>query len=222
LLQVALDFTSLENALKVLRKLWGLPIGIIEVGTPLIKSEGIKAVSVVSSLKWEDGILILADMKSADVGGLEAELAVGNGADIVTVLASSDDEVIRAADTACKAKGADVEVDMIGLRSEDELRKRIKELLALGISAVNLHVGIDVQRKLGITASALLKLVKEVKDAFGDRLLLSVSGGIKPYEASNFARAGADIIVIGSAITKSPNPREAATTALKNLGYSIE
>ncbi len=218
LLQVALDFTRLEDALNVLKNLWNLPVGIVEVGTPLIKSEGVKAVSIVGSLKWED-VLVLADMKSADVGGLEAGLALKSGADLVTVLGFSDDEVIKAAATVCRSEGADIVVDMIGFKDEARLHRRINELLGLGVSAVNLHVGIDVQKRLGVTASALLSLIRRLKDEFSEKLVLSVSGGIKPYETGRFADAGADIVVIGSAITKSPNPREAAVTALRGLGY---
>lgn len=222
LLQVALDFTNIEKAIRVMSALRDLPIPIVEIGTPLIKAEGIRSVAIIKALASDD-TLILADMKTADVGALETSMAALHGADIVTVLASSDDAVIEAAVTEGKKLGVDIIADTIGLQP-DVIPQRVKELHKLGVNVVNIHSGIDVQRRLGIRATSFqdlaCKVACKVKSYLSD-VIISISGGIKPEDIKKFAEACIDIVVIGSAITKAPDPRGAAIRALDALSRII-
>ncbi len=214
LLQVALDFTGIEEAIRVMSALRDLPVPIIEVGTPLIKAEGIKSVAIIKALASANA-LILADMKTADVGALETSMAARHGADIVTVLASSDDAVIEAAVTEGKKLGVDIIADTIGLRP-NVIPQRVRELHELGVNIINIHSGIDVQRRLGIRAISFRDITCKIRNDLGD-VIISVSGGIKPEDIEEFTEACVDIIVIGSAITKAPDPRGAAARALNAL-----
>jgi 3-hexulose-6-phosphate synthase len=212
-LQVALDFTSLNATLSVLRQLLDLGVGIFEVGTPLIKSEGIRSVSYVRSLV-DPKTFVLADTKTVDVGAVEAEVAIGAGADLVTVLAVADDVVISSALAKARELGGDVVADFIGFRGD--VVRRVKELRNLGIKAINLHVGIDVQRSLGIRATFLVDLVREVKREVPE-VLVSASGGIRAQDIPRLLEMGVDIVVVGGAITRSQNPREEALECLRKL-----
>jgi 3-hexulose-6-phosphate synthase len=212
-LQVALDFTSLNAALSVLRQLLDLGVGIFEVGTPLIKSEGIRSVSYVRSLV-DPKTFVLADTKTVDVGAVEAEVAIGAGADLVTVLAVADDVVISSALAKARELGGDVVADFIGFRGD--VVRRVKELRNLGVKAINLHVGIDVQRSLGIRATFLVDLVREVKREVPE-VLVSASGGIRAQDIPRLLEMGVDIVVVGGAITRSQNPREEALECLRKL-----
>ena len=93
-IQLALDFTDLRKALKVARKVSDY-VDWIEAGTPLIKSEGLKAVKVLK--KAFPKKVIVADLKTMDVGALEFGMAAGSGADVATVLGAADDETIKGA-----------------------------------------------------------------------------------------------------------------------------
>ncbi len=218
LLQVALDFTNIEKAIRVMSALRDLPIPVVEVGTPLIKAEGVRSIAIIKALASDD-TLILADMKTADVGALETSMAALHGADIVTVLASSDDAVIEAAVTEGRKLGVDIIADTIGLQP-DVIPQRVKELRKLGVNIINIHSGIDVQRRLGIRATSFQDLACRVKSDLSD-VIISISGGIKPEDIRKFAGACIDIVVIGSAITKAPDPRGAATRALDALSRII-
>jgi len=211
LLQVALDFTSLEDMIRLLKKISNLPIDIFEVGTPLIKAEGMKAVSVLKAFVAPEA-LVLADMKTADVGELEVKLAYDAGADITTVLASSDNEVIRSALKAGNELDTDVVVDTIGISN---VRERIKELVFLGANLVNLHVGIDVQKTRGLTAGDIASKYSHLINEFG--LYFSISGGIKAKDVYKIKDLGFHVIVVGSAITRSPNPRRSAELFISEL-----
>ncbi len=211
-LQVALDFTSLDQALRVLREILDLGIGVVEVGTPLIKSEGARSVSEVRRLAGETPLL--ADTKTVDVGALEAELFLRAGADFVTVLATADDAVVESAARTSRELGGDVIADFIGFRGD--LLERAKELRDMGVRAVNVHVGIDVQRSRGLTAAGMRDLVRRLSAELSD-VVVSVSGGIRPEDIPALLDAGARIVVVGGTITRSPNPREAAERCLRSL-----
>ena len=77
-----------------------------------------------------------------------------------------------------------------------------------------MHLGVDVQKKRGLTARELLREVAEV--AASD-VIVMVAGGIKPHEVEVFVSHGARIIVIGSAITRDLDPYKATLTALSIL-----
>ncbi len=212
LLQVALDFTRITDAIRVLSALVDLPIDIYEVGTPLIKSEGIKSIEIVRALVGNDK-LVLADMKTADTGALEVELAYSAGADAATVLASADDEVINAALQKASELNMDVVVDTIGV---SDVFKRIRELKAMNVRIVNVHTGIDVQKTRQITAANRIAAIREIVSTFSD-MYVAVSGGIKAPDVPRLLEAGISVVIVGSAITRSRDPRKSAMEIINIL-----
>jgi len=155
ILQIALDLLELDKAISIARKAYSEEPGvIIEVGTPLIKYAGVEAIKKIRQ-ELPDA-LILADMKTADVGALEVSIAAEAGADIVTVLGAVGDEVVEEAVWKAHELGVAVQVDMIGVR---DVVKRGSEVAKLDVDIVGLHVGIDVQRRRGITAAVLTRAI---------------------------------------------------------------
>ncbi len=216
LLQVALDFTSIKDALRILNLILNTETDIIEFGTPLIKTEGMRRIFNDIINKLSINAIKLADTKTADVGSIEVSEAWRYGFDVTTVLASTNDEVIREALMTARKYGMDVVVDTVGI-DFSKLGSRIDELVRLGVELVNIHVGIDVQRKLGVTASSFIKIIRDLIGSYGREIRFSVSGGIKPHEVCRFVDAGASVVVIGSAITRSKDPLMACREALSNL-----
>ena len=211
LLQVALDFISINDALRIIKKLRGLDVDIYEVGTPLIKSEGVRAVSIVRELV--DEAVVLADMKTADVGALEVRLAAENGADAISVLASADDEVIISALNEGKSLDVDVVVDTIG---KVDVVKGVSNLVGLGVQVVNVHLAIDVQLRSGRTVDDILDIIKYLRSMYRD-IIISASGGVKPHHVRDLVRGGVNIVVMGSAITKASDPAKVVKEVLKDL-----
>lgn len=214
-LQVAIDLTDLSKAIRIANAVAINKKVIIEAGTPLIKASGINSVRVLSQMFPEN--IIFADMKTMDVGALEAELAISSGAKIVSVLGVADDRTISEALNKAKELGGEVQVDMISVPNPVVRAKNIK---GLGIRLIGLHAGIDQQLGKNIRGVDFIPIVKELKDSLGD-ISISVAGGIKPYEARKLAEAGVDIIVAGGAITGSNNPREVTELFLKEMGIKI-
>ena len=110
-LQVALDLLELKRALQIAQESIDGGADWIEVGTPLIKSEGMSAIRSMRE-RFPDSVIV-ADMKIADTGTLEVEMAAKAGANIVCVLADADDAVIEEAVRAAQQYGIRIMADPV-------------------------------------------------------------------------------------------------------------
>lgn len=210
--QVALDFTKLEDALRIAQQVVVSDRIILEVGTPLIKSEGIRSVSILRSLFPETPIL--ADMKTMDTGYLETQLAFDAGADIVSVLGAADNTTIAEALRKAREANKLVQVDMISVK---DVVSRALEAKSLGAHIIGVHAGIDMQTGRKLRAVDLVSVLRDLKNVIGENTLISIAGGVKPNEVGKLVSAGADIVVIGAAITRSSDPRREILEALRSL-----
>ncbi|WFO76403.1 orotidine 5'-phosphate decarboxylase [Desulfurococcaceae archaeon MEX13E-LK6-19] len=207
-LQVALDTPDLGEALRI-ASLLSTNIGcenlIIEAGTPLIKSWGGIAVEM---LKKTTECIVFADTKTVDVGGLESRIVFDRGADIVSLLGVADNSTIQEAVSEAEKRGKLVAVDLIGVSNTVE---RTSELIDLGVNIIIYHVGIDVQKKRGITVDKLLDEIKTIIQKTKKKdVKYAVAGGLKPGRVGVFKDIGVDIVIVGSAITKSSDPVDVA------------
>jgi len=204
-LQVAIDLLSTADALALLNKV-AEHVDVIELGTPLIKQQGL---SVVTNVKAAyPNKLVFADMKTMDAGELEADLAFKAGADIMTVLASAADSTIAGAVKAGKAHGKAVVADMIGVADK---AARLQELKAMGVSWVELHAGLDEQAQAGYSIEKLLEVGRSANMPF------SVAGGINAERIGGVESAGATIAVAGAAIYGAKDPGAAAKDLRKKI-----
>ncbi|WP_069808230.1 orotidine 5'-phosphate decarboxylase / HUMPS family protein [Vulcanisaeta thermophila] len=208
-LQVALDLLEPTVAIDLAKKLCDAnAVDIVEAGTPLIKSAGIM---IVSALKVTcPGKEVMADLKTMDVGALEARMAIKAGADLLSVLGAAADETIRDFVREAESLGAKSVVDMIGVKDPIS---RTGELIGKGIrpSYVGLHLGIDVQVSRGLSIDELINEAVEVKRRFN--INVAIAGGINENVAPKLRDKDLDIVVVGRAITQASEP----VTAAKNL-----
>jgi len=197
-LQLALDVLTSESAIDLATQTRDY-IDIIEIGTPLIKHEGIALVKKMRELFPEKEILV--DLKTMDVGEYEADFCFKAGADIVTVLGVSDIDTIHGSIKSAKAHQKKVMVDFINTQNKSELAKEVQ---ALGADYIGIHSGIDQQNK-GQTPLDDLRVLAKIAD-----IPLVVAGGINLETIDDIAKESPSVIVIGGAITGAGNPREAA------------
>ncbi len=200
-LQVALDFENLSRALTAAREAVEGGADWVEAGTPLIKSEGLDAVRELK--KAFPNRRIVADLKVMDTGAFEVEIAAKAGADLVTVLGAADDDTIAEAVRGGELYGAEVMVDLLGVADPVARAKRAAEL---GAAAVCWHVGIDMQMAAKTPFAQLGELAK------GSPVPVAVAGGLNSETVAQAVRAGAQVLIVGGAITKSPNIVEATRT----------
>ncbi len=191
-LQVALDLLEPKRAVPIAREAIRSGADWIEAGTPLIKSEGMQVIRTLRD-QFPD-TTIVADMKIADTGTMEVEMAAKAGANIVCILADADDAVIAEAVRAARLYGVRLMADLINVRDPVA---RAKILEALGVDIIVAHVGID-QQMIGKNSLDLLNsLSGEV------HIPLAVAGGLDAVTAGQAVRSGADIIIVGGWIVRS-------------------
>jgi 3-hexulose-6-phosphate synthase len=197
-LQVAMDVLTTEAALELASQVAEF-VDIIELGTPLIKAEGLAAITAVKNAHPDK--VVFADLKTMDAGELEADIAFKAGADLVTVLGTADDSTIAGAVKAAKAHSKGVVVDLIGVADKVT---RAKEVTALGAKFVEMHAGLDEQAKPGFDLDGLLRAGAQARVPF------SVAGGVKLATIAAVQQAGADVAVVGGGIYNAADPALAA------------
>jgi 3-hexulose-6-phosphate synthase/6-phospho-3-hexuloisomerase len=207
-LQVALDFLELSRALGVAREAVRGGATWIEAGTPLLKSEGLEA---VRALRREfPKAYLIADTKTLDAGRTEFEAAAKAGADCATVCVTGTDSTVLECIEAGRNYGIDVCVDLLGLKGE-RLAEVARNCQDWGAHHVGLHLPIDDQmRGLDVT-SELRALRPQVT------IPIAVAGGVNSETAGGMVKAGADIVIVGGAISKSADAEGATRTLLKAI-----
>lgn len=200
-LQLALDDITLTAALTLVDKVREY-IDIIEVGTPFLYEEGLAAVRELRKCFPEKEIL--ADMKIMDAGEYETRQALKAGADYVTVLGVTDILTVKGCLAVAAEFGKTIVVDMI---CEPDLASRIKQLEAVGVRALAVHTGVD-QQAAGRTPLDDLRVMKSASRS--SRIF--VAGGINATTLPDYARRGADVVIVGGGICHAKDPVAAART----------
>ncbi|MFQ5657071.1 MAG: orotidine 5'-phosphate decarboxylase / HUMPS family protein [Candidatus Methylomirabilales bacterium] len=204
LLQVALDFLRLEDALPVVEHVRD-HVDHVEIGTPLVKAEGLQGIRVLSTLAHLGKRKSVADLKVLDTGFLEAEMAFQAGADYVTVAGGAPIETILGALEAKVKYDKGIIVDLIGV---DPVRKA-EEFKQKGIDStidfLEIHRGIDQAGTFGF--DRFLEQLRALRDRISTRL--AVAGSLNEVTVPKVTPY-ADLIVVGGAITKATQPGDAA------------
>lgn len=205
-LQVALDLLNSDRALAIAQDAVKGGADWLEAGTPLIKSEGM---DIVRNLREQfPGKTIVADMKTIDTGALETEMAAKAGADVICLLAASDDSTIVDAVKSARKYGIKIMIDLIGIPNKVT---RAKALEKIGVDYLCIHVGIDEQMHGKKPREVLTSLVKHTS------LPIAVAGGLNSETVSDIIQTGASIIIVGGAITKAQNVTEATNLIKKAI-----
>jgi 3-hexulose-6-phosphate synthase len=197
-LQVAIDLLTTEEALALAAKVAPY-VDIIELGTPLIKNMGSSVISAMK--KAHPDKIVFADLKTADAGELEADIAFKAGADLVTVMGAAGNATIAGAVKAAKAHGKGVVVDTIGVADRVS---RAREVAKIGVDFVELHAGLDEQWTPGYSIQVLIDEAARAGTA------VSIAGGVNISNVAEVIKAGAQVAVAGAAIYSAKDPGAAA------------
>ena len=205
-IQVALDFLNLDRALRSARQAAEGGAKRLEAGTPLIKSEGLDAVRQLRA-EFPDHTIV-ADLKTMDAGRLELEAAAKAGADVAVVLGAASESTIRECVEAGRNYGIKIAVDLIGVA---DAAARAKDVESWGAEEVHVHLPIDEQMR----GRSVAERVRAVAEAV--RIPVACAGGLHAGNVCEAASAGADILVIGGAITKAGDSAAATREILRAL-----
>jgi bifunctional enzyme Fae/Hps len=207
-LQVAFDLVDLAEVRRVLAALPESDHILIEVGTPLVKMLGINVVKEIRAIR--PGAFVILDLKTLDTGNLEVRLAADSAADAVVISGLAPKKTLELSINEARKTGIYSVIDMLNVA--DPLAV-LKDLAVLP-DVVELHRAIDMEKSAHAWQSIpqIKALAKE-----GRRLLVAVAGGIRVDNEGQALKAGADILVVGRAITRSKDIRDAAEQFLGGL-----
>ena len=197
-LQFAMDTLTTEAALE-LAAAAAPHVDILELGTPLIKSAGLSAVTAIK--KAHPDKIVFADLKTMDAGELEADIAFAAGADLVTVLGSPatapSSGAVKAAEEARQGRR----------RRPDRRRRQARP--RQGGRRPRRRVRRDARRPRRAGRGGL-HLRHPARDGEASGVPFSVAGGVNASTIASVQESGAQVAVAGGAIYGAPDVGAAA------------
>jgi 3-keto-L-gulonate-6-phosphate decarboxylase len=206
--QISVDTDRLALGLEVAAAALRAGITIIEMGTPLLKCEGVYNV-VPAFRRRFPGALLLADMKTMDGGGHEARAVFEGGANIIDFLALAG---VATARGICAVRddyrAAEAEVprlvfaDLL-LPPQGPAERAIEAALAMleaGVDGVGVHLQADARRAdpaLG-PSGYLAEIAARVHERVGATASVQVVGGLSLEQAQGLAARGLKAFVISA------------------------
>jgi bifunctional enzyme Fae/Hps len=205
-LQVALDLVDMAKVASVLKELPDNDHLIIEAGTPLIKKFGLGILGEMRKLR--PNAFLIADMKILDTGNLEARMASDATADAVVISGLAPTSTLEKAITEARKVGIYSVVDMLNVQNPAKVIEKLKAKPDI----VELHRAIDTDDMAHAWGD-----IPAIKKAAGGKLLVATAGGIRVNVVKDAIKAGADIVVVGRAITASKDVGHAADEFIEKL-----
>jgi 3-hexulose-6-phosphate synthase len=204
--QISVDVGALDLGLQVAAAAHAAGVDILEMGTPLLKTQGVANVVPAFRKRFPDALL-LADMKTMDGGGGEARSVYSAGGNIVDFLALSGvdtaksvcavrDEFRRAGSELPRLAFADILIPHQGpAKQAGDVALRMVEA---GVDAVGIHLQSDARRvnpKL-IEDDYLSDVARAVFERVGKAVPVQVVGGLTIPQTKSLAKSGLRAFVI--------------------------
>lgn len=206
MIQIALDQTQLEPALKVAENVANY-VDVIEVGTILAFGAGIDAVRQLR--KAHPNHILVCDLKTTDGGAILAKMAFEAGADWLTVSAAAHIATVAACKKIADEFQREIQIELYGHWTYEDA----KAWRALGIKQAIYHRSRDAELAgVGWTDEDLNKMRK--LSELG--LELSITGGIVPEDIHLFAGISTKTFIAGRALA-SESGQEVAAAIRKQI-----
>jgi 3-hexulose-6-phosphate synthase len=201
IVQISLDLTNIDEALKTAEMAIRAGVDWLEAGTPLILAEGLHGVKQLRAAF--PNIPIVADLKTMDGGYLEAEMMAKAGATHVVVMARAHEETIKCVVNAGRDFGVKVMGDNLGCENMVTAAKWLEDL---GCDYVIHHIGFDERRGIaarGLRMPSPLDQLREVVKAV--TIPVQAVGGLTLEQAIQCPAYGAPLVVLGAPLTIDAN-----------------
>ena len=197
IVQISLDLTDLDEALKMAAMALRAGVDWLEAGTPLLLAHGLHAVRALRQ-EFPD-VPIVADLKTMDGGYLETEMMARAGATHVVVMARAHPETIKVVVQAGKDFGVKVMGDNLGC---PDMVAGARFLEAMGCDYVIHHIGYDQRRGIAKAGKPTPSPLDELQDVVqAVKVPVQAVGGLSLEQAVSCPRYGAPLVVLGAPLT---------------------
>ena len=187
--QVSLDVATIEEAMELAAGAVRAGIDWIEAGTPLILGEGLHAVRALKDRFPSQPVV--ADLKTMDGGGLEAEMMLKAGATYLVIMSQAHWASVKEMVKMARDLGGAVMGDVLNAPNKAEEAKRMEDL---GVDWIIVHTGYDERHYVkNLSPLQDLPLVLEAVD-----IPVQAVGGLTIEQAIETVRLGASSLVIGA------------------------
>ena len=194
--QVSLDITNIPEALEMAAGAVRAGIDWIEAGTPLILGEGLRAVKALRE-RFPDHPIV-ADLKTMDGAGLEAEMMLQAGATHVVVMSQAHWASVKEMIKMARSFDAEVMADVLNAPDKPAAAKQMQDL---GADWIIVHTGYDERRYVeGVSPLDDLPGVLEAVD-----IPVQAVGGLSIEQSVETVRMGASSLVIGAPLAIQPD-----------------
>lgn len=190
-IQLALDRVDLEMAKSIAKEAQEY-VDIIEVGTSLIKDYGKKSVNFIKE-SFKDKV-ILADVKTCDEGEYEFKAMFEAGADIATVMGNAPIETIETCYDVSRKYSKDIMIDLM-----ETSKRKIENLKRFDNAIFFIHLPKDNKH------GNLIDNFNRNNDLYKGMKRIALGGSVTEEILKDILLINPEILVIGSAITKSNN-----------------
>jgi 3-hexulose-6-phosphate synthase/6-phospho-3-hexuloisomerase len=187
--QVSLDIPNTAEALEMAEGAVRAGIDWLEAGTPLILGEGLHAVRALR--KRFPAKPIVADLKTMDGAGLEAEMMLKAGATHLVVMSQAHWASVKEMVKVAHAMRGLVMADVLNAPDKADAAKGMQDL---GADWIIVHTGYDERRH--VAGLSPLKDLPGVLRAV--TLPVQAVGGLTIEQAIESVRMGASSLVIGA------------------------
>ena len=208
LVQVSIDVTTLEEAMALARGSVRAGVDWLEAGTPLILAEGLRGVRAFRQEFPE--VPIVADLKTMDGAGLEAEMMFKAGANMVVVMGQAHDASIIEQVKMAKRYNGKVMCDVMLCPDKP---KRAREAQEMGVDYIIVHTGFDERNMIpGLSPLDDLPGIRAAVD-----IPIQAVGGLTVEQAIQTLELGAQIVVFGAPLVISGTEFKAADPSFEPL-----
>jgi 3-hexulose-6-phosphate synthase/6-phospho-3-hexuloisomerase len=207
-IQISLDLTNIDEALAMARVAVRAGVDWLEAGTPFILAEGLHG---VKALRQEfPHVPIVADLKTMDGAGLEAEMMFQAGANMVVVMGQAHDASIIEQVKMARQYNGKVMCDVMLCANKPARARQAEEM---GVDYIIVHTGFD-ERNM-IKGLSPLDDLKPVLDAV--TIPVQAVGGLSIDQAIQTLELGAQIVVFGAPLVISGTEFKAADPNIEGV-----
>ncbi len=208
IIQVSLDVTTLDEAMDLAHAAVRAGVDWLEAGTPLILAEGLRCVQAMRAA-FPDAPIV-ADLKTMDGAGLEAEMMFKAGANMTVVMGQAHDASIIEQVKMARQYGGKVMCDVMLCPDKP---KRAREAQEMGVDYIIVHTGFDERNMIpGLSPLDDLGPVLEAVD-----IPVQAVGGLTVEQAIQTLDMGAEIVVFGAPLVISGSEFKAASDDFESI-----